>query len=193
MRTSSPRKGNWHNLYVYTRTSEQWWAIGPSIQSVAVPWWKKESQSAASQTIRWNVNTRLSKRKHVKVTTFIYLVCWIEWLSPFSLILGGFDSLSIESFTRISSSPFPKTNVDVSWRWAAGCPVTVHRSESSCFRIGGNFKNNNRTIRSRKMRLEKCPFNFNSLSLFPVRILHTIVKLIYLRRFDGVWHGSSSD
>lgn len=32
----------------------------------------------------------------------------------FLSFLGGFDSLSIESFTRISSSPFPKTNVDVS-------------------------------------------------------------------------------
>lgn len=127
MRTSSPRKGNWNNLYVYTRTSEQWWAIGPSIYSPLQSHdGTRNKKSAASQTIRWNVNTRLSKRKHVKVTTFIYLVPWIEWLSPFSLsFFGGSDSLSIESFTRISSSPFPKRT---STSLELGCWMPSHCS-----------------------------------------------------------------
>lgn len=97
------------------------------LQSVAVPRWKK------NQKIR-RVTDDQVERKHSTVKTKtrqshdIYLSGSLNRMafSFLSLSLfGGSDSLSIESFTRISSSPFPKRT---STSLALGCWMSSHRS-----------------------------------------------------------------
>jgi hypothetical protein len=96
------------------------------LQSVAIPWWNQK------QKIR-RVTDDQVERKHSTVKTKtrqshdIYLSGSLNRMafSFLSLFFGGSDSLSIESFTRISSSPFPKRT---STSLELGCWMPSHCS-----------------------------------------------------------------